>query len=145
MTNQLKIAVLIYCENNCANWSGAMIEADYSENYALHKGWKLLEQEDVQAEIQAFIEHRREKADFNRDQSEAELNLARQRAIAKGDIPSEIAAIREKNTIFALRTENINTGDKTQPALTPAEQARYKLLAQHLSKPEPDEPGKAAG
>lgn len=111
MTNQLKIAVLIYCENNCANWSQAMQDADYTYNYANNKGWELLGRKDVKVKIQAFIDKRRKKANFNREQSELELNLARERAIIKNDIPSEIAAIREKNAIFALRTENINTGD----------------------------------
>ena len=137
MTNQLKIAVLIYCENNCDNWSKAMREAGYGAKHAQRNAWSYLEKEDIKEEIQAFIDNRREKADFNREQSELELNLAQQRAITKGDVAAEISAIREKNTIFALRTENINTGDSADHSdLTPEQIERYKILAREMTKRE---------
>jgi len=130
MTAKQQAFVDYYCSNGY-NGVQAARDAGYKGSYnTLHAiAVENLQKPTIKAAIDDYIRKRQVKCAFNREQSELELIQAQQRAIAKGDIPSEIAAIREKNAIFALRTENIHSTSDQQRELDEKEAVEAKRIS----------------
>jgi len=136
LTEKQAAFVEYYCSNGY-NGLQAAKSAEYSgsSNTLGQRAHELVNNSKVRAAIDEYIRKRQEKCEFDREQSELELVHAQERAIAKGDIAAEIAAIREKNTIFALRTEVIKKADVRTPVYTEDELQRLKEQARGLMKP----------
>ncbi len=131
LTPKQALFVSEYCSNGYNGYQAAKA-AGYKGSYFVlaNVATENLKKPYLKAVIDDNIRQRQVKCEFNREQSEQELINAQQRAIAKGDIGAEIAAIREKNTIFALRTENINTTITDQQAeLDESEQEAARQIA----------------
>ena len=112
LTGKQQAFIENYCSNGYNGYQAAK-SARYKGNYSTLGSIAVenLQKLAIKAAIDDYIKQRQEICEFNREQSERELINAQQRAIASGNITAEIAAIREKNAIFALRTENY--ADKT--------------------------------
>ena len=105
------------------NATQASIAAGYSAKTAHNMVNRLLANVGIKAEIEAIQAKKREKLEYN--QEIAHKLLLEQLEIAKQqkDVPAAVSCIREMDTIYALRTENITTTDLTEKQRLEAEKA----------------------
>ena len=134
LTDKQQAFVDEYCSNGY-NGVQAAKSAGYKGSYSTLNNMARdnLQKPAIKVAKDEYIKDRQEKCAFNREQSELELIHAQERAIEKGDIAAEISAIREKNTIFALRSETILHDQlPEQRAFTLEEQADLKAAGELL-------------
>jgi len=130
LTHKQQAFIDNYCSNGY-NGVQAAKSAGYKGCYATLNAvaGENLRKPAIKAGINVYIRKRQKKCEFNREQSELELNNAQQRAITKGDLSAEIAAIREKNVIFALRTETLGGQTLEQRKLDEKEESEARRIA----------------
>lgn len=100
-----QIAVQEYCSNGF-NWLQALLTAGYSESYAKHSGYKLLDNTGIQKAIDANLADRQRKTGFNREKAESMLRAAYALAKSQNNSQAMTGAVRELNALYGLRQES---------------------------------------
>lgn len=104
LSKRRQVACAEYTSNSF-NWFQAMVTAGFSEKYARHQGYKLLDNVDIQQEIDRLLADRQRKTGFNREKSEQMLQSAYDLALEQHNSQAMTSACRELNALYGLRQE----------------------------------------
>jgi phage terminase small subunit len=100
------------------NATQAALRAGYTARSAQQTGSENLSKPLVRAEIDRLLAERQQSTAYNRIRAEQELEHIHQRALAKGDLASAVAAVREKKKLFGLDQEDKALTVNVRPVVT---------------------------
>lgn len=137
LTGKQQVFVTEYC-NNGYNGFQAAKKAGYkgNDNTLAVVAHENLNKPNIKAVIADYQAKLRKKAEYNREEADRCLVAALNDSIVHNDRTNQIAAIKERNVIYGLRTENINIKGDERPVISPEREAELKKITDIMAKDE---------